>query len=406
MKRVAPLLAVVLSLGAFTVSSFSPINSCPSLVLPPSLSLPLYPDRGRLSSAYLTRNDVDAPKSGRALTRFLLSAWRRIGTRVKQAQRTAAVVWMALTVLCISANSADAIPSAGRMGGSFGCGSSPSISAPSHRGSFGDGPLPPPGLYMRANQICEVGELPGELVDQPASPSANAVKVVDPVTYYVGLTAFYGLSVYSMNRSGKNKQKETALGSGASVMSLVVALDVSNRDDKSGILSRLRDISVDAQTSSRSGVQALISEVALELLRQRDTVTAACSTYMHCSGPTHADIEFKRMSTFERAKFGKETINVFNGAKAIEPADESMTNEDSQATSVVVSMLVSIEGDRTKVRRIISRRDLENALLRIAADSQVDDCLLSAEVLWTPEDRSVTLSNQDLVASYPELAVL
>jgi len=338
--------------------------------------------------------------------RLLRRAWSQISARIKKAKRTVMILWVALTVLCISANSAAAVPSGGRMGGSFR--PSSSFSAPSsHRGIHGplrNGPLPPTGLYMRSNSLSEMEELPGTPVQQHASPSGKSVKVVDPVTYYCALTGVYGLGVYRMRRSGKSDGRVSALGSGASVLRVSVALDVSNRDDENSILSRLRRISADAETSSRKGVQELVSEVALEVLRQRDAVTAACSSYMHCSGSSHADIEFRRMSTYERAKFGKETVNVFNGVKVIEPADERMA--DGQATSAIVSILVSIEGDKTNVPKIVSRRDLENALLRIAADSQVEDCLLQAEVLWSPEDKKTVLSNHDIVESYPELAVV
>ena len=46
---------------------------------------------------------------------------------------------------------------------------------------------------------------------------------------------------------------------------------------------------------------------------------------------------------------------------------------------------------------------MEEALRKIASDAKVDDCLQSAEILWTPEDRSETLTLREVVADYPEL---
>ena len=77
-------------------------------------------------------------------------------------------------------------------------------------------------------------------------------------------------------------------------------------------------------------------------------------------------------------------------------------------TTAVVTLLVSVDGGHNqKIPAISSRADLEDALLRIAADSRADDCrLMSGEVLWTPEDAASTLSDRDVASSYPHLVVL
>ena len=72
----------------------------------------------------------------------------------------------------------------------------------------------------------------------------------------------------------------------------------------------------------------------------------------------------------------------------------------------VVTLVLSIQGDATKVSKIRSLADVEDALRRIAADVKVDDCLTGAEILWTPQDRSETLQRRDVVADYPELTTV
>ena len=53
---------------------------------------------------------------------------------------------------------------------------------------------------------------------------------------------------------------------------------------------------------------------------------------------------------------------------------------------------------------ISTRSDLRRALRQISADAVVsDDRLLSAEILWLPEDSSETLSRDDVYADYPDL---
>ena len=53
-----------------------------------------------------------------------------------------------------------------------------------------------------------------------------------------------------------------------------------------------------------------------------------------------------------------------------------------------------------------SWQDVWDGLRQIAADVRVDDCLLSAEVLWTPEDQSDVLTRRDVAADYPDLRVI
>ena len=74
-----------------------------------------------------------------------------------------------------------------------------------------------------------------------------------------------------------------------------------------------------------------------------------------------------------------------------------------KATAAVVTIIFSIDGDSTKLPVISSPGDLEKALVMIASDVKVEDCLRPAEVLWTPQDSGDTLSQRDFIVDYPEL---
>lgn len=69
----------------------------------------------------------------------------------------------------------------------------------------------------------------------------------------------------------------------------------------------------------------------------------------------------------------------------------------------VVTLVLSIDGDSTKVPPVRSLSDVEEALRKISSDAKMDDCLQSVEVLWTPEERTETLSLKDVIADYPTL---
>ena len=87
--------------------------------------------------------------------------------------------------------------------------------------------------------------------------------------------------------------------------------------------------------------------------------------------------------------------------------DEEATASDSapthQSTKAVVTLNIVIEGDSTKFRKIRTRSQLREALSKISADSEVGDCLVSGELMWTPEERSDHLTEEDLIVEYPSL---
>lgn len=198
----------------------------------------------------------------------------------------------------------------------------------------------------------------------------------------------------------------SALGPGSSVIQLSIALNVPNRDDPNSILSVFDRLARTAKTNSRVGVQNLTSQVALELLRRKSSFSGAFSRYKHFSDANQAQREFNTWSVKERSKFEKELVNKYGGVDYYADRDSSLKSNTNGATMAVVTLVLSIAGDSTKVPRIQSATDVDEALRLIASNSKVDDCLTGSEILWTPEERSETLSFRDVIADYPELVSL
>jgi uncharacterized membrane protein len=97
------------------------------------------------------------------------------------------------------------------------------------------------------------------------------------------------------------------------------------------------------------------------------------------------------------------SVNKFGGID-ISQRDAVIDNTtNDKATEAVVTISLAIEGDQTELPEIRSREDLKYALTRIAADAPVEDCLLSAEVLWAPELRSERLTQNDVYSDHPDL---
>lgn len=330
-----------------------------------------------------------------------------------------AAVTMALALAFVPLN-ADAAMSGGRMGGSY--------SAPRQSMS-----RPAPSSYSRGSRGYSSGyySRPSTTIITPGfgySPFYNPV-----VPYYGGagvmsysrgpsffdilfIGGFLFAAANILSRSGDavsgsstmsdvfDAAAESALGSGTSVVQLSVALEVPNRDDPNSILGALDRLARTARTDSRVGIQNLTSQVALELLRRRSSITSATSSYRHFRDRNKAGREFQSQSVKERSKFEREGVSKFGGVDyGMEGSNPVAQSVDGKATMAVVTLVLNIDGDSTKIPQISSISDVESALRKIASDSKVDDCLQSVEILWTPEDRSETLSLRDVVADYPEL---
>jgi len=195
------------------------------------------------------------------------------------------------------------------------------------------------------------------------------------------------------------------LGRGTSVVQLSVALDVPNRDDPRSILGALDKLSKTAQTDKRVGIQNLSSQVALELLRRRSSIVSASGSSQHYGSREKALRNFQQKSVQERSKFENETVNKFGGVDYGSASKMLKGDNDAndKATMAVVTIILAIDGDSTKINKIRDVTDVEQALEQIASNAKVGDCLQSAEILWTPTDRSETLRLRDVVADYPEL---
>ena len=335
---------------------------------------------------------------------------------------TALLAGAALSLALLAAPlSANAAMSGGRMGGSYSSPRSTRI-APSRGYSSGYSRGYSSGYYSRPSVT-----VAPSIVTPYASPFYNPFFAPRPFFYgggpgvvavsrgpslldflfFGGITFMIWNAITSarvMDTPWVDRLDEaTVLGSGTSVAQISVALQVPDRDDPNSILSVLDRLAQTARTDSRVGIQNLTSQVALELLRRKSSFVSASTKSQHFRNREKAQREFNSQAVAERSKFEAETVSRYGGVDYSEGRRAAGSGAGDKATMAVVTLLVAVDGDSTKLPSVGSVRDVEEALRRIASDAKVDDCLQSAEILWTPEDRAETLSLKDVVADYPEL---
>jgi len=150
-------------------------------------------------------------------------------------------------------------------------------------------------------------------------------------------------------------------------------------------------------------LKLLLLAVALELLRRKNQIVASTTKSKHFRDGNKASREFNTLAVKERGKFEREARRYGGVDYSQSRKEQELTQYRPKATMAVVTLLVAVEGDSTKLPVIRSQKDMEEALAKIASDVKVDDCLQSAEILWTPEDRSEVLTMKEIVSDYPEL---
>jgi uncharacterized membrane protein len=376
-----------------------------------------YPTTTTLSHA------KDSPTTGNRVakttqpTPILSQAVSNVANQAKIPLVTAATAAMLLS----SSLPADAAMSGGRMGGSFSRSPSPSRSygGGGRSSYYGGGSR----TYYSRPSTTIVAPIVTPFYNPFYSPIVPFYGGgVGAISYargpglfdllFLGGIGFLALSAVSNAISSRVNQWDddsgvaiAASSQGTSVLRLNIALDVPNRDDPSSILSVLDRIAntTGKNTQSRSGVQQLTKQVALELLRRKSSISSAYGQMQYCKEDRQGQRVFNEWSVRERSKFEKENINRFGGLDFSTPRRDAIDSAiSSKATMAVVTLVLSLEESLPKVS-IQSLDDVERVLRQVASS---DAAVLGAEILWTPEDRSEVLTRKEVLADYPELRAL
>ena len=162
----------------------------------------------------------------------------------------------------------------------------------------------------------------------------------------------------------------------------------------------LRALAASSDTSSNSGLQRLLQETTLALLRQPDLWVYANSE----SGdvPFHAaESTFNRLSMNERSKLDAEVTSNVGGQRLNDQSKASSVGEaDATNEFIVVTVLVASTATST-LNGTDTSEDLRQSLRILGSTSSSD--LLAMEVIWQPEGRGDVLSSEELITAYPNL---
>lgn len=213
------------------------------------------------------------------------------------------------------------------------------------------------------------------------------------------LMAVVGLIVNALRGGGGDPAGGGALAAPrtegpVSVAQVQVGLLASARD----LQADLRRLAASADTSNSTGLQAVLQETSLVLLRHPDLWVYANAEVGEVPFPA-AEATFNRLSMAERSKLERElTTNV--AGQRFQDGSRPVGASDATSDFIAVTLLVASR-QRLNLPAAGSADQLRQGLQLLGAVASSD--LLAVEVIWQPEGAGEVLTADQLITAYPDL---
>ena len=163
----------------------------------------------------------------------------------------------------------------------------------------------------------------------------------------------------------------------------------------------LRSLAASSDTGSSTGLQRVLQESTLALLRHPDLWVYANAEVGQVPFQA-AESTFNRLSMTERSKLSAElTSNV--AGRVGQSAGSRAGDADATSDYIAVTLLVASRS-RLNLRKVSTSDELREALRLLGAVPA--DQLLALEVIWQPEGAGDVLSADELITAYPDLTHL
>lgn len=169
-----------------------------------------------------------------------------------------------------------------------------------------------------------------------------------------------------------------------------------------GIQDRLADFAARGDTATEAGLASLLQQTSLELLREKDSVRYAAAEARGPMSLTNAETAMNGLALAERSRFQIERVRAADGRAA---RSEAPAEEGKEALELVVVTLVAATRTQLPSFRAVESHDGLRALLS-ELGGVAPNGLLGIEVVWTPADPNDSMTETDVMTTYPELRSL
>jgi uncharacterized membrane protein len=180
------------------------------------------------------------------------------------------------------------------------------------------------------------------------------------------------------------------------VTKLQVALYASARE----LQSQLSELALTVNTDEPEGLLRLLQEAALALLRHPEYWTHVGASSRTAPNALEAERLLNELSIATRSQLSVESLVNVGGRShrsALKPVDET----EEPAAYIVVTLLVGTAHDQPLFDQIQTSAELQGTLERMAA--LPPEYLMTVEVVWSPQDASDSLTEEELLTEYSDL---
>jgi uncharacterized membrane protein len=172
-----------------------------------------------------------------------------------------------------------------------------------------------------------------------------------------------------------------------------------------GLLATARDLQTDlrrlassADTSQAAGLQKVLQETTLALLRHPDLWVYANSEVGQVPFGS-AESTFNRLSMAERSKLDREITSNVAGQR-LNDGDVASGDSDASSDFIAITLLVASR-HKLVLKGSDTAEQLRESLQQLGAVGVED--LIALEVIWQPEGVGDVLSTDALITAYPDL---
>jgi uncharacterized membrane protein len=158
-----------------------------------------------------------------------------------------------------------------------------------------------------------------------------------------------------------------------------------------------------ASTDTVTGLASAMQDVVMALMRHGDYWRYGVVQVQAAATLDDAERAFNQVVSQERAKLSEElTVNVDGVRRQAQRSESAPSNEVGQY--LVVTLIAATGYPEFTAYQTPSPKDIEGTLQRLSTLLTSD--LLAFEVMWSPENPDDSLTEDELIAEYPDLSAL
>ncbi len=175
-----------------------------------------------------------------------------------------------------------------------------------------------------------------------------------------------------------------------------------------GIQDRLGEFAAQGNTETEAGLASLLQQTALELLREKDAIRYLGTEARGPLSLTNAETAMNGMALAERGRYQVERIRNANGQVARTPGAPIEGKEALELIVVTLVVATRMALEKFGASPAGSPGDSSGALDALLTElgGVSPDALLGLEVIWTPADPNDSMTETDVMTTYPELRSL